>query len=70
MKNYNGYSSWLTRDGSHESAFQCSDDVYDAKIRGDSIVCGLRNGTIEIWNLLTLQKEMELTEQNGSVQVR
>ena len=33
-----------------ESAFQCSDDVYDIKICGDSILCGLRNGTIEIWN--------------------
>jgi hypothetical protein len=29
--------SWLTRNGSNESAFQCSDDVYDAKIRGESV---------------------------------
>ncbi len=54
---------------SRESAFQCSDDVYDVKIRGDSIVCGLRNGTIELWNKNTLKKEMELTEQQGEVQV-
>ena len=66
----NHASSWLTRQESHESAFQCSDDVYDAKIRGNSIVCGLRNGTIEIWNILTLKKEMELLEQHGSVQVK
>lgn len=52
-----------------ESAFQCSDDVYDMKIRGDSIICGLRNGTIEIWNRKTLKKEMSLEEQHGQVQV-
>ena len=52
-----------------ESAFQCSDDVYDIKICGDSILCGLRNGTIEIWNKDTLTKETELTEQQGEVQV-
>ena len=52
-----------------ESAFQCSDDVYDIKICGDSILCGLRNGTIEIWNKDTLTKETELTEQRGEVQV-
>ena len=54
---------------SRESAFQCSDEVYDIKICNDSIICGLRNGTIEIWNKKTLTKEMELTEQQGEVQV-
>ncbi len=33
-------------------------------------MCGLRNGTVEIWNVLTLEREMSLTEQEGSVQVR
>ncbi len=37
--------------------------------RGNSIICGLRNGTVEIWNIRTLKKEMELLEQHGSVQV-
>ena len=63
--------SWLGRlsPPSRESAFQCSDDVYDIKICRDSIICGLRNGTIEIWNRNTLTKEMELSEQQGEVQV-
>ncbi len=61
--------SWLTRQDAEESAFQCSDDVYDMKIIGDSIICGLRNGTVEIWNKRTLKKECSLEEQHGSVQV-
>ncbi len=32
--------------------------------------CGLRNGTVEAWGLRSLQREMALTEQEGSVQVR
>lgn len=52
-----------------ESAFQCSDEVFDIKIRGDSIICGLRNGTIELWDKETLKKTHSLLDQNGSVQV-
>ena len=61
--------SWLTRQGVEESAFQCSDDVYDMKILPDAIICGLRNGTVEIWNKKTLKKELTLDDQQGSVQV-
>ncbi len=61
--------SWMTRQDAEESAFQCSDDVYDMKICGDSIICGLRNGTVEIWSKRTLKKEFSLEEQQGSVQV-
>ena len=61
--------SWLTRQDAEESAFQCSDDVYDMKILHDVIICGLRNGTVEIWNKKTLKKELSLEDQNGSVQV-
>ena len=63
------FSSWMTRRDVEESAFQCSDDVYDMKILHDAIVCGLRNGTVEIWNRKTLKKEFSLEDQNGSVQV-
>ena len=66
---FNLSSSWLIRQGAEESAFQCSDDVYDMKILHDVIICGLRNGTIEIWNKKTLKKELSLEDQNGSVQV-
>ena len=59
----------MTRRDTEESAFQCSDDVYDMKILHDAIVCGLRNGTVEIWNRKTLKKEFSLEDQNGSVQV-
>ena len=59
----------MTRRDVEESAFQCSDDVYDMKILHDAIVCGLRNGTVEIWNRKTLKKEFSLEDQNGSVQV-
>ena len=52
-----------------ESAFQCSDDAFDLKIRGNSIICGLRNGTVEIWDTITLEREMTLTDQHGSVHV-
>jgi len=62
-------NSWLTRQNTEESAFQCSDDVYDMKILHDVIICGLRNGTIEIWNKKTLKKELSLEDQHGSVQV-
>merc|ERR1711953_1554489 len=64
--------SWLKPcpgEVTRESAFQCSDDAFDMKIRGNSIICGLRNGTVEIWNALTLEKEMSLEDQEGSVQV-
>ena len=61
--------SWLTRQDAEESAFQCSDDVYDMKILHDAIICGLRNGTVEIWNKKTLKKEFSLEDQQGSVQV-
>ena len=53
-----------------EKAFQCLDDVFDMKIRGDSVICGLRNGTIEVWNKTSLAKELTLLEQEGSVQVK
>ena len=33
------------------------------------MVCGLRNGTVELWNINTLEKEMTLEDQEGSVQV-
>ena len=59
----------MTRRDTEESAFQCSDDVYDMKILHDAIVCGLRNGTVEIWNRKTLKREFSLEDQNGSVQV-
>ena len=62
-------NSWLTRTDAEESAFQCSDDVYDMKILHDAIICGLRNGTVEIWNKKTLKKELSLEDQHGSVQV-
>ena len=39
------------------------------KILHDVIICGLRNGTIEIWNKKTLKKELSLEDQHGSVQV-
>ena len=41
----------------------------DLKILHDVIICGLRNGTIEIWNKKTLKKELSLEDQHGSVQV-
>ena len=63
------YSSWMTRLDAEEAAFQCSDDVYDMKICHDSIICGLRNGTVEIWNKRTMKKEFSLEEQQGSVLV-
>ena len=53
-----------------ETAFQCSDDVFDLKIRGDSILCGLRKGTVELFHVQTLEREMTLTHQEGSVQVK
>ena len=61
--------SWMTRLDAEESAFQCSDDVYDMKICHESVICGLRNGTVEIWNTRTMKKELSLEEQQGSVQV-
>ena len=51
-----------------ETAFQCSEDVFDLKIRGDSILCGLRNGTVELFHVRTLTRELTLTDQEGSVQ--
>ena len=63
------FSSWMTRLDAEEAAFQCSDDVYDMKICHDSIICGLRNGTVEIWNKRTMKKEFSLEEQQGSVLV-
>ena len=59
----------MTRLDAEESAFQCTDDVYDMKICHDAIICGLRNGTVEIWNKRTMKKELSLEEQQGSVQV-
>ena len=59
----------MTRLDAEEAAFQCSDDVYDMKICHDSIICGLRNGTVEIWNKRTMKKEFSLEEQQGSVLV-
>ena len=61
--------SWLTRRDAEEFAFQCSDDVYDMKILHDVIICGLRNGTVEVWNKETLKKELSLEDQNGTVLV-
>ena len=69
LTKFSYFSSWMTRRDVEESAFQCSDDVYDMKILHDAIVCGLRNGTVEIWNRKTLKKEFSLEDQNGSVQV-
>ena len=63
------FFSWMTRLDAEEAAFQCSDDVYDMKICHDSIICGLRNGTVEIWNKRTMKKEFSLEEQQGSVLV-
>ena len=56
--------------GIRPAAFQCSDDAFDIKLRGDSIVCGLRKGTVELYNIHTFNREHSLEEQNGSVQVR
>ena len=55
--------------GIKSSAFQCSDDAFDIKIKGESIICGLRNGTVELYNIHTLERELSLEEQQGSVQV-
>ena len=64
---------WLSpqygTEGIRPAAFQCSDDAFDIKLRGDSIVCGLRNGTVELYNIHTFKRELSLEEQNGSVQV-
>ena len=56
-------------DGHSERHFQCSDDPFDVKIRGDAIVCGLRNGDVELWDRRTLERKAMLREQQGSVQV-
>ena len=67
------HNRWLTprygMPGIKSSAFQCSDDAFDIKVRGESIICGLRNGTVELYNIHTLHREMSLEDQQGSVQV-
>ena len=39
------------------------------KILHDVIICGLRNGTVEVWNKETLKRELSLEDQNGTVLV-
>ena len=67
------HNRWLSPQygtpGIKPSAFQCSDDAFDIKIRGETIICGLRNGTVELYNIHTFKKELSLEDQNGSVQV-
>lgn len=67
------HSRWLSptygTPGIQPAAFQCSDDAFDIKIRGETIICGLRNGTVELYNIHNFQKELTLDDQNGSVQV-
>ena len=67
------YRRWISPQygtpGIKPSAFQCSDDAFDIKIRGETIICGLRNGTVELYNIQTLERELSLVDQNGSVQV-
>ena len=60
---------WLENSSdSTEGAFQCSDDLFDLKLRGNQVICGLRNGTVEVWHLNPLRRELKLDDQSGSVQ--
>ena len=57
-------------DKAEDKAFQCGADVFDLKIRDNQAICGLRNGSIEVWDLDTNSRVLKMEDQMGNVQVR
>ena len=46
-------SSWSRRDVVPQRRFKCRDTVQSLQLAGELLVCGLQNGEVQVWSLVT-----------------